>query len=97
MSILSKIFGSEPAKFDSAGAERLSRLLMAEIKLFESYKLERGLKANDIRGSLFIEIEQARTKFRESYPQIEAEKIFDSALVEILADGDRSRLGSSLA
>src|SRR5687768_3624063 len=66
-------------------AKRFARLLMAEIKLYETYKIERGLKTNDLLGSLDDEIATARKKFSYRFSSLE---IFDEALVSILADGD---------
>ncbi|HMU34600.1 MAG TPA: hypothetical protein PKC89_12120 [Pyrinomonadaceae bacterium] len=91
---MQKIFGSVLTELDPVGAQRLACLLMAEIKLYESSKLERGLKANDIYTSLANEIERAREIFLGAHPQLGAAKIFNSAVVEILADGDVSKLGS---
>lgn len=75
-------------------AKRYARLLVSEIKLFETYKIERGLKKNDLLGSLENEIDNARKKF---YKQFDQPEIFDEALVAVLADGDAAKLGPGFA
>jgi hypothetical protein len=83
-----------PEKRSTSGSEddakRFARLLVAEIKLYETYKVERGMKTNDLLGSLVDEISAAREKF--SY-RFNSPEIFDEALVSILADGDPAKLG----
>ncbi len=76
-------------------AARFARLLISEIKLYETSKLERGLQTNDLYESLKDEIEEARKKFKGRIPANEHLGCFDNALIEILADGDRSKLGLS--
>ena len=77
-----------------ADAQRLANLLVAEIRLFESYKIERGLKNNNLYTLLRYEIEAARKKYKKSFPNVEAEIYFDAALVEVLASGDKNKLGA---
>ena len=92
--ILYSIFGG---KNDSAllveDAGRFAKLLISEIKLFENYKFERGLKNNNLYESLRDEIEEAREKYKKRFPKAEFESFFDNVLVEVLADGDKSKLG----
>lgn len=76
-------------------AKRLAKLLVAEIKLYQTYKVEKGLKNNNLSETLCDEIEQARKKYQKRFFGAEFENYFDAALVEILADGDRSKFGSN--
>jgi hypothetical protein len=74
-------------------AKRFARLLVSEIKLYENYKVERGLRNNNLYESLYIEIGEARKKYKMRVPNVELDKYFDDALVEVLADGDKGKLG----
>jgi CHASE1-domain containing sensor protein len=74
-------------------AARFARLLISEIKLYENYKVERGLKTGNLYDSLRDEIEEARKKFRKRIQGRDFEHYFDDALVDVLADGDKSKLG----
>lgn len=74
-------------------AKRFAMLLFAEIRLSNGYKLQRGLMKNNLYESLNIEINEARQKFRKRCPGSNLEIIFDSALLEILASGDKSKFG----
>jgi hypothetical protein len=75
-------------------AARFARLLIAQIKLTEPYKLERGIKMNDIYGSLKDEIDNARTAFRKRVPSERLEHHFDDQLVDVLASGDSLKMGA---
>lgn len=89
--LIFRFFFEKRVKSDSEDdAKRFARLLIAEIKLYDTYKIERGLKTNDLLGSLDDEISSARKKF--SY-RFNSPDIFDEALVSILADGDSAKLG----
>ena len=61
--------------------------------IYENYKFERGLKNNNLYESLCDEIEEARKKYKKRVPNLEFESYFDDVLVEILADGDKGKLG----
>jgi len=74
-------------------AERFARLLITEIKLVETYKVQRGLKNSNLYDSLRDEIEEARKKYRKRIRANNSEHYFEDALVEVLADGDKSKLG----
>ena len=74
-------------------AKRFAKLLVSEIKLYNEYKLQRGLKNNNLYESLNLEIEEARKKFKKRFSKTDFDWIFDNALVEVLADGDKSKLG----
>lgn len=74
-------------------AKRFARLLITEIKLYEGYKIERGIKNNNLAESLKDEIGEARKKYKSRFNQEKFEGYFDEALLDVLADGDRSKLG----
>ena len=74
-------------------AKRFARLLVSEIKLYETYKIERGLKNNNLYESLKDEITEAQKKYRNRIPKADFERFFDDALIEVLADGDKDKLG----
>ncbi len=59
MSFLSKLFGSGSREPDPDSVRRFARLLLAEIKLTEPYKLERGIKTRDILSMLGDDIAAA--------------------------------------
>jgi hypothetical protein len=84
-------------KGDSAASEsdakRFARLLMMEIKLYENDKIEQGLRNNNLYEALFERIEESRKMYRKRILNAEHERFFDEALIEILANGDRSKLG----
>lgn len=95
MSFLTKLFGPNTAKTNPEGARRLARLLLSEIKLYETYKLERGIRMQSILSSLEDEIATARAKFRRSYDDDYAREIFAREIVAVLADDDVTLLGKS--
>ena len=95
MGILGRLFGGEPAELDPVGARRLARLLIAEIRFSEPYKLQKGMNSSDICGSLELEIREARKRFNESYSQGEADAIFNFQLLDVLANGDRTKMGAA--
>lgn len=84
----------ETGAYEDQDAARFARLLIAQIKLTESYKLERGIKLNDVYGSLKDEIDNARTAFRKRVPSERLEHHFDDQLVDVLASGDGIKMGS---
>lgn len=72
---------------EHADVNRFARLLVSEIKLYEFEKVQRGLKANDLLGSLENEIAVARKKFRSRFRRrSELEPIFDETMVELLGE-----------
>lgn len=75
-------------------AKRFAKLLISEIKLYETHKVENGLKNKNLYEILKDEITKARKKFKNRIPNPDLEKFFDDALVEILADGDQINLGT---
>lgn len=95
--IIALIFLSFSKKNISENAEKEARyfakLLIAEIRLYEPYKYERGLKNNNLYESLEIEITEARKKFRKRFPDSEFEIYFDETILNVLANDDKSKLG----
>ncbi len=79
---------------DEQDANRFARLLVSEISLNETYKLERGKIENNIYGSLKEEIDVARKTYRTRRTKPEFEHFFDDQLVELLASGDKGQMGS---
>jgi hypothetical protein len=82
--------GSERMEND---AKRFARLLAIEIKLYENAKVEQGLQNNNLYEVLSERIEAARKTYKKRIGSAEFEKLFDEALVEVLANGDRSKMG----
>ncbi len=83
-------------------AKRFARLTAIEIKLYNEYKLQKGLKNNDIYEALEIEIDEARKKYLKrfnnffSHSELKEEKLpkyFNEQLVQVLAEGDESKMG----
>ena len=74
-------------------ARRFARMLVTEIKLYNEYKVQRGLKNNNLYDSLQLEIEAARNLYQKRITGSDFQGHFDEALMEILADGDKSKLG----
>lgn len=81
--------------FQERDAKGFAKLLFTEIKLYETDKLEKGLAGNSILESLAYEIGAARAKYRKRFADPEFEKFFDEALIEVLANGDRNKLGTN--
>jgi hypothetical protein len=88
------VFGGKSGSISiEKDAKRFAKLLISEIKLSEPYKVERGLKNNNLYESLKDEMETARKKYKKRIQNAEYEKHFEDCLVEILANGDKSKLG----
>ncbi len=96
MGFFDRLF-SESVPFDPMEAERLAKLMLAELVLYETRKLEEGRANRNIYASLGPEIEAVRKRFTDRYPQPEAVEVFDRQLVAILANGDRSKLGAPIS
>lgn len=81
-----------------ADAKRFARLLIAEIKLYNEAKIERGKRANDIYSQLETEINEARKKYdRRINSNLTGKDYFDAEIIELLADGDASKMGARYA
>ncbi len=77
-----------------ADAKRFARLLVAEIKLYNESKIERGKRANDIYSQLETEINQARRKYNGRVNSNLTDKdYFDEQIIELLADGGAGKMG----
>ena len=74
-------------------AKRFARLLISEIKLYENYKVEQGLKNNNLYESLRERIDEARKMYEKRIINSEHKRFFDEALIEVLANGDSSKFG----
>ncbi len=86
-------------RFGGAGStedpELLARLLVSEIKLYNSDRIEQGRQANAILTEVREDVERSREMYLERVgEQDPSGQIFDQALIRILADGDPSALGS---
>lgn len=92
--VLYFLFGRGNNSANEDDAKRFAKFLISEIRLYENYKFERGLKNNNLHESLKDEIERARRMYKKRVPNAEFERHFDDALIEVLADGDKSKLGA---
>src|SRR5579872_641337 len=75
---------------------RFAKLLVDEIKLYNQSKVAEGKQSRDLYKILREDIEKSRATYDKRYggtPAASA-KYFDSEIVRILADNDRSVLGS---
>jgi len=84
--------GTEATEND---AERFAKLLVSEIKLYNEQKISRGLTNNNLYESLQDEIEGARKIYKKRIAFDRSEKYFNDALVNILVDGDKNKLGAN--
>ncbi|GEM_PF-5701876 len=90
------LFGSKSSSpVSEDDAKRFARLLLTEIKLYEQTKVERGFNNNNLYEVLFERIEEARKIYNRRVSSTAHERFFDVALIEVLANGDRSKLGGS--
>ena len=78
-------------------ARRFARLLVSEIKLYNEKKVTEGREANDLYDRLREAIDRSREMYdKRVQPPVAAKfDYFHYELVNSLADGDASRLGSS--
>ena len=77
-------------------AAMFARLLVSEIKLYNEQKVQLGVQNKSLSETLRDEIEQARKTYQSRFPNQESESHFENALIEVLADGDRSKFGSEI-
>lgn len=77
-------------------ARRFAKLLVDEIKLYNQTKVAEGKQNRDLYKLLREDIEKSRATYEKRYGSTAAAsaKYFDSEIVRILADNDRSLLGS---
>lgn len=77
-------------------ARRFARLLVSEIKLYNEQKVQLGAQNKNLSDALRDEIAAARMQYRKRIADADSQPFFDDALVEILADGDRSKFDSGI-
>ena len=77
-------------------AKRFARLLVSEIKLYNESKVERGLQNKNLSDSLRDEIAEARSKYNKRIASEDMRSYFDDVLIEILANGDKSKFDSGI-
>ena len=77
-----------------ADAKKFARLLVSEIRLYNADKVQRGLQNNNLSDSLRGEIDEARRIYKKQITNADSESYFDQAVIDILADGDKSKLNS---
>jgi hypothetical protein len=77
-------------------AKRFAKLLVDEIKLYNQSKVAEGKQNRDLYKVLREDIEKSRATYEKRYGStpVASAKYFDSEVVRILADNDRSLLGS---
>lgn len=77
-------------------AQRFAKLLVDEIKLYNQAKVAEGKQNRSIYKLLREDIEKSRATYEKRYSATPAAsgKYFDSEVIRILADNDRSLLGS---
>lgn len=78
-------------------ARRFARLLVSEIKLYNEQKVVEGREAGDLYDRLREAIDRSREMYDKRVESLVASKFdyFNYELVNSLADGDGSKLGSS--
>jgi hypothetical protein len=78
-------------------ARRFAKLLVDEIKLYNQAKVSEGRQHKDIYDRLKEDIEKSRATYEKRYGQTAAADAdyFTQEVVRILADNDRSLMGSS--
>jgi hypothetical protein len=77
-------------------AKRFAKLLVDEIKLYNQSKVAEGRQNRDLYKVLREDIEKSRATYDKRYGStpVASAKYFDSEIVRILADNDRSLLGN---
>jgi hypothetical protein len=77
-------------------ARRFAKLLVDEIKLYNQSKVAEGKQNRDLYKILREDIEKSRATYDKRYGStpVASAKYFDSEIVRILADNDRSLLGN---
>lgn len=81
---------------DDQGARRYARLLVSEIKLYNEPAVRAGREQRDLRQRLAAEIDRAQRLYEERVPSAVGGRqvYFQQELVQTLADGDATLLGS---
>ncbi|HLG17406.1 MAG TPA: hypothetical protein VJH03_23370 [Blastocatellia bacterium] len=87
--------GAHDDEAKPSDARLLARILVSEIKLYHGREIAAARQSRDIYRRLQTDIERARQMFDAQFDptRINGHDYFYEALVEILADGDATRLG----
>jgi hypothetical protein len=80
---------------DEQSARRYAKLLVSEIKMYNEVAVKQGRSQRDLSERLRPEIERARRLFEERVPALGARQAFDDELIQTLADGDATLLGTA--
>jgi hypothetical protein len=77
-------------------ARRFARLLVSEIKLYNEQKVREGRDASDLYERLREDIDRSRQMYdKRVRPEVASRyDYFDNELVNMLAEGDRNKLGA---
>jgi hypothetical protein len=77
-------------------ARRFARLLVSEIKLYNEQKVREGRDASDLYDRLREDIDRSRQMYdKRVRPEVSSRyDYFDHELVNMLAEGDRAKLGA---
>jgi hypothetical protein len=78
-------------------AKRFAKLLVDEIKLYNQSKVAEGRESRDLYDRLKEDIEKSRASYEKRYGSTPAKDgdYFNQELIRILADNDKSLLGSN--
>jgi hypothetical protein len=87
----------DPGATTDQSAQRLARLLVSEIKLYNEKKIQEGRKNNNLYDVLKDTIEQSRKHYKERMgAALETmPDYFHEELVKTLCEGDASKLGGN--
>ena len=82
---------------DEQSARRFAKLLVSEIKLYNEAEVRAGRQQRDLRRRLRNEIDRAQRLYEERVPPALSARAtyFQQELVQTLADGDATLLGSA--
>ena len=77
-------------------SRRFARLLVSEIKLYNEQKVREGRDASDLYDRLREDIDRSRQMYdKRVRPEVSSRyDYFDHELVNMLAEGDRAKLGA---
>lgn len=78
------------AVFGRLDAPKLAGLLVAEIKLYHQEAIEASIRGGTLDAPLRVELDRARSQFRERIPREQWEQHFEAAVVEALGGGEGS-------
>ena len=75
-------------------AQRFSRQLVSEIKLYNETRVANGRQCHDLYHELQEDLDRSRAMYDKANDSLVDRDYFHEAVVEILCDGDASVLGS---